>query len=115
MANESENKNTEVKNNEWKEREIGAVWVYDGKLKIKLNGKDGNPVYYICFPNKFKNNTSHPDWRVYTELGTKAPVVSSVTPPKTKITEVKPITKTKVKQPEPEGPPQDDGIENVPF
>ncbi len=62
-------KNNEVKgNNEWKERDIGALWKREGKGQRYLSGKltvKGEQVDIVVFVNKFKEKENQPDFRVY--------------------------------------------------
>ena len=60
----------EKQNNEWDERELGALWkkqsangrkYLSGKLKV-----DGKDVNVVCFPKQNKIADNHPDFRLYT-------------------------------------------------
>lgn len=56
------------KENEWSERELGALWrkggenpFYSGSLTV-----DGQRLEVVIFPNKYKENGSNqPDLRIY--------------------------------------------------
>lgn len=64
----SENNNQSASNNEWKERDIGALWKREGKGQRYLSGKltiDGKQVDVVVFVNKFKEKDNQPDFRVY--------------------------------------------------
>jgi len=49
----------------WQEREVGAVWVNDRSMKIKMKDRDGKVVEFVGFPNRFKNESKHPDWNLF--------------------------------------------------
>ena len=57
------------KNNEWSEREIGALWKREGKNQKYLTGKmkqpDGSEQQVVIFSNKNKTKDNQPDFRVY--------------------------------------------------
>ena len=57
------------KNNEWSEREIGALWKREGKNQKYLTGKmknsDGTEQQVVIFSNKNKTKDNQPDFRVY--------------------------------------------------
>ena len=63
---------TNNKNDEWKKRELGALWkqsnsngnqYYSGTIK----GSGDETIKIVCFPNKFKDESSNqPDIRIYT-------------------------------------------------
>ena len=58
-------------NDEWKKRELGALWRVDGKQQSFYSGsiKDstGEEIKIVCFPNSFKEKGSNqPDIRIYT-------------------------------------------------
>lgn len=56
------------KENDWAKREIGALWkkenasqsFYTGKVTVK-----GQELEIICFANKHKTESKHPDIRIY--------------------------------------------------
>lgn len=60
--------NNEKKENDWKKREVGALWrksnasqdFYSGKIKV-----NGEEVEIVCFTNKFKSEEKQPDLRIY--------------------------------------------------
>ena len=56
-------------NNEWSEREIGALWKREGKNQKYLTGKvkqaDGSEQQVVIFSNKNKTKDNQPDFRVY--------------------------------------------------
>lgn len=61
------NKSTDT-NNEWKERDIGALWKREGKNQRYLSGKltiDGKVTNVVVFVNKFKEKENQPDFRIY--------------------------------------------------
>ena len=57
------------KNNEWSEREIGALWKREGRNQKYLTGKmkqpDGSEQQVVIFSNKNKTKDNQPDFRVY--------------------------------------------------
>lgn len=57
------------KNNEWSEREIGALWKREGRNQKYLTGKmksaDGTEQQVVIFSNKNKTKDNQPDFRVY--------------------------------------------------
>jgi|10_taG_2_1085330.scaffolds.fasta_scaffold00617_16 uncharacterized protein (DUF736 family) len=57
------------KNNEWQERELGALWKRQSGDKKYLTGKiknsDGSTQSVVIFKNKFKDKENQPDFRVY--------------------------------------------------
>lgn len=59
----------EKKNNEWSEREVGALWRVDGKNQSFYSGNvkiAGKSVKIVCFTNRHKEKGSNqPDLRVY--------------------------------------------------
>jgi len=67
---EEETKTAEKKpENNWSERELGALWRVDGKNQsfysgsIKVNGEE---YKIVCFPNKHKEaGSNQPDIRIY--------------------------------------------------
>ena len=74
----------EKQNNEWDERELGALWkkqsangrkYLSGKLKVE--GKDMNVV---CFPNQNKKADNHPDFRLYTSKEYEATAQTEAAP-----------------------------------
>ena len=57
-------------NDEWKQRELGALWRVDGQKQSYYSGSikdaDGNDLKIVCFPNSFKEKGSNqPDIRIY--------------------------------------------------
>jgi uncharacterized protein (DUF736 family) len=56
-------------NNDWSEREIGALWKRSGSNQKYLSGKlkmaDGSTQEVVVFTNKYKNADNQPDFRVY--------------------------------------------------
>ena len=56
------------KNNEWSEREIGALWKREGRNQKYLTGKmkqpDGSEQQVVIFSNKNKTKDNQPDFRV---------------------------------------------------
>ena len=66
----TDNKSTDTNNNnnEWKERDIGALWKREGKNQRYLSGKltiDGKVTNVVIFVNKFKEKDNQPDFRIY--------------------------------------------------
>ena len=65
---ESNNTSTESNNNEWKERDIGALWKREGKNQRYLSGKltiNGKVTNVVVFVNKYKEKENQPDFRIY--------------------------------------------------
>ena len=62
------NQSTDTNKNDWKEREIGALWKREGKNQRFLSGKltiDGEVVNVVVYVNKFKEKDNQPDFRIY--------------------------------------------------
>tara|TARA_Y100000361_G_scaffold141173_1_gene145988 strand:+ start:19 stop:282 length:264 start_codon:yes stop_codon:yes gene_type:complete len=63
--------NSENTNNDWKEREIGALWKRESSNQKYLSGKmkvGGEEVGVVIFTNRYKEEGSkQPDFRVYLE------------------------------------------------
>jgi uncharacterized protein (DUF736 family) len=63
--------NSESNTNDWKEREIGALWKKQSSNQKYLSGKmkvGGEEVSVVIFTNRYKEEGSNqPDFRVYTE------------------------------------------------
>ena len=63
--------NSENTNNDWKEREIGALWKRESSNQKYLSGKmkiNGEEVGVVIFTNRYKEEGSkQPDFRVYLE------------------------------------------------
>jgi len=58
----------DTQNNEWKERELGALWVKSGRSGDFLTGHclvDGNRVEMVVFRNKNKTSDKAPDYIMY--------------------------------------------------
>ena len=58
----------EAQNNEWKERELGALWVKNGRSGDFLSGHclvDGSRVEMVVFRNKNKTSDRAPDYILY--------------------------------------------------
>ena len=61
------------KNNDWQERECGALWKQKGKNQNFLSGHvevdnglgEKQKVKLVVFSTKHKNGENHPDFRVY--------------------------------------------------
>ena len=68
---------TNTKNNdEWKKRELGALWRVDGKNQSFYSGEialsDGSKQKIVIFKNKFKEEvTKQPDLRIYQSVDTE--------------------------------------------
>jgi len=64
---------TETNNNDWQERECGALWKQKGKNQNFLSGHvevdnglgEKQKVKLVVFSNKHKQQDKHPDFRVY--------------------------------------------------
>ena len=55
---------------EWKQRELGALWRIDGQKQSYYSGSikdsEGRDLKIVCFPNSFKEKGSNqPDIRIY--------------------------------------------------
>ncbi len=63
--------NSENTNNDWKEREIGALWKRESSNQKYLSGKvkvNGEELGVVIFTNRYKEEGSkQPDFRVYLE------------------------------------------------
>ena len=67
------NNNTNNTNNDWQERECGALWKQKGRNQNFLSGHievdngfgEKQKVRLVVFSNKHKTNDNHPDFRVY--------------------------------------------------
>jgi hypothetical protein len=62
-----------TKNDEWKKRELGALWRVEGKNQSFYSGeislKDGMTKKIVIFKNKFKEEgTKQPDLRIYESM-----------------------------------------------
>jgi len=66
---ETKNDNSETaQNNEWRERELGALWVKNGKSSDFLSGHvlmEGQRVDLVVFRNKNKTSDRAPDYILY--------------------------------------------------
>ena len=77
MNNENTTNSTNTTNNDWAEREIGALWkksganqkYLSGKLKLPKNAlmTDEGELGVVIFTNRHKTLEKHPDFRVYLE------------------------------------------------
>lgn len=64
---------TETSNNDWQQRECGALWKQKGKNQNFLSGHvevdnglgEKQKVKLVVFSNKHKQQDNHPDFRVY--------------------------------------------------
>lgn len=72
MNTKQQNTQTEVKNNDWSKREIGALWKKDGPTQKYLSGYltidefgTKTKVNVVVFSNKNKSKDTAPDFRVY--------------------------------------------------
>tara|TARA_Y100000310_G_C20593088_1_gene769110 strand:+ start:903 stop:1184 length:282 start_codon:yes stop_codon:yes gene_type:complete len=67
---------TNKTNNEWSEREIGALWKREGRNQKYLTGKvkdsEGNEQQVVIFSNKNKTKDNQPDFRVYKSVDRSA-------------------------------------------
>lgn len=66
----SEEKNNA--SNDWKKREIGALWRREGKNQKYLSGKvtlgefgEEQTIQVVIYSNKFKEKDNQPDFRIY--------------------------------------------------
>ena len=66
------NQTSDNNNNEWKEREIGALWKREGKNQRYLSGKltigefgVEKTINVVVFVNRFKDKENQPDFRIY--------------------------------------------------
>ena len=64
MSTQTSSEKNNEKNNEWKEREIGALWKREGKNQSYLTGKL-NDKQVIVFENTNKRSEKAPDFIVY--------------------------------------------------
>ncbi len=68
---------TNTKNNdEWKKRELGALWRVEGRNQSFYSGEialsDGSKQKIVIFKNKFKEQgTKQPDLRIYQSMDTE--------------------------------------------
>ena len=90
---------TNNNNNEWKKRDIGALWKREGKSGKYLSGyfKDelGEQVEIVVFTNKYKGeNAKAPDFRVYLSKDTNGSSSAA------KTTETPQPVKAKVQKPQ---------------
>lgn len=66
------NKETNSNANDWKDREIGALWRREGKNQRYLSGKltigdfgEEKTINVVIFSNRFKEKDNQPDFRIY--------------------------------------------------
>ena len=66
------NQTSDSTNNEWKEREIGALWKREGKNQRYLSGKltigefgVEKTINVVVFVNRYKEKENQPDFRIY--------------------------------------------------
>jgi len=68
---DSENNNSDAPANDWKQREVGALWKRQSTSQKYLSGKvkiGGEEVGIVVFTNRYKEEGSkQPDFRVYLE------------------------------------------------
>ena len=62
--------------NDWKKREIGALWRREGKSQKYLSGKitlgefgEEKTYQVVVFTNRFKEKDNQPDFRIYEDRG----------------------------------------------
>ena len=92
MTNTNNNTNT-VKQNDWKEREIGALWTrvaassgkkyLSGTLTFKTDIKAGQPITVVSYSNTKKTSDNQPDFNIYIseqKNGATVPVKAAVKP-----------------------------------
>jgi len=63
-------------NDEWKKRELGALWRVEGRNQSFYSGEialsDGSKQKIVIFKNKFKEQgTKQPDLRIYQSMDTE--------------------------------------------
>ena len=85
MSDQTDNK----KNNEWAEREVGALWKKQSPTQKFLSGHikmdDGmggeETLQVVIFNNKHKSKDNHPDFRIYKSLPRTQQNTSGQKPP----------------------------------
>ena len=76
---------TETNNNDWQERECGALWKQKGKNQNFLSGHvevdnglgEKQKVKLVVFSNKHKKQDKHPDFRVYLSKEREQPITET--------------------------------------
>ena len=81
------NDSAESTTNDWKEREIGALWKREGKNQRYLSGKltigefgVEKTINVVIFSNRFKEKENQPDFRVYEDRPREEDGVSDAQP-----------------------------------
>ena len=77
--------NTTTKNNEWREREVGALWMKQGATQDFMSGHcsvNDEKVELVVFKNKNKTSDRAPDYILYKSrrLDENTPEVPASTP-----------------------------------
>ena len=80
--------NNKKKNNEWANRELGALWKKESATQKYLSGHvkidDGmggeDTLQVIIFANKHKEKDNHPDFRIYKSQPLSKKTTSGQTP-----------------------------------
>ena len=75
-------------NNDWSERECGALWKQKGRNQNFLSGHveidnglgEKQKVKLVVFSNKHKNADNHPDFRVYLSQDREQATATDATP-----------------------------------
>ena len=77
MSNQNET------NNDWKDREMGALWKKQGRSQTYLSGTvkraDGTTQRVIVFENKNKKAENQPDFVIYESKPQEAPATAAAT------------------------------------
>tara|TARA_Y100000310_G_C20636486_1_gene791436 strand:+ start:1567 stop:1881 length:315 start_codon:yes stop_codon:yes gene_type:complete len=84
----SDQNNKKKKNNEWANRELGALWKKESSTQKYLSGHvkidDGmggeDTLQVIIFANKHKEKDNHPDFRIYKSQPLAKKTTSGQTP-----------------------------------
>ena len=95
----------------WQDREVGAVWVSERSLKIKRKDRDGTPVEFVGFPNRFKNEAKHPNWNLFISEEKK----ENPAEPTPKSEPVKKQNSAPAPAPAPQSSSEPDPMDDVPF
>lgn len=84
MSEDQKNKNPD---NDWKKRDIGALWKREGKNQKFLSGKivvgefgEEQEIQIVVFKNRYKDKDNQPDFRIYQDKPIQSPNVDSKTP-----------------------------------
>lgn len=63
--------------NDWRDREIGAIWENQNSLYIIVELENKKHVFK-AFLNKFKTEDKHPKWKVYKNIETQTKQVKKI-------------------------------------